>query len=72
MYEIIEFFATSAGIIIAVSVPLAIIVIGILTLLAINNLHRLPQLQKSLENCEKYLKILAIEKKRIEKEDPKN
>jgi len=42
------------------------IIVIILTLLAINHLHRIPAILQSLENCEKYLKYLAIEKKKGE------
>lgn len=62
------FFASSAGIIFIIAIPLGIIVIAILTLLAINHLHKLPAIQKSIENCEKYLKYLAVEKKKNEVE----
>jgi sorbitol-specific phosphotransferase system component IIC len=46
-------------------IGLFVIVISILTLLAINNLHRIPQIQSSIENIEKYLRILVeYEKKK--------
>jgi hypothetical protein len=68
MDDIIYFLTSSAGAILLVAVPLLIIVIAVLTLLAINHLHKIPEMQKSLENCEKYLRYLAIEKKKNEAE----
>ena len=65
MENLVYFFASSAGIIIAITVPLFIIIIGVLTLLAINHLHRLPKMQQSVENIEKYLLFLVkLEKKK--------
>jgi len=68
MEDIIYFFSSAAGIILIIALPLLVIVIAVLTLLAINHLHKIPEMQKSLENCEKYLKYLATEKKRGETE----
>jgi len=55
--------------VISVVVGLIVIVIAILTLLAINNLHRIPQMQESMGNIERYLKYLATEKKRAADKD---
>jgi uncharacterized membrane protein len=46
-------------------IGLFVIVVAVLTLLAINNLHRIPQIKSSVENIEKYLRILVeYEKKK--------
>jgi len=68
MDDIIYFLATSAGTIFLIAIPLVVVIIAVLTLLAINHLHKIPDMQKSLENCEKYLKYLAVEKKKGETE----
>jgi uncharacterized protein YoxC len=53
-------------IILAIAIIVFIIIVIIWTLIAINRLHRLPQIQSSIENIEKYLKVLvAYEKKRV-------
>jgi ABC-type transport system involved in cytochrome bd biosynthesis fused ATPase/permease subunit len=66
MDALLYFFASSAGVILLIAIPLIVIIIAVLTLLAINHLHKIPAMQQSLENCEKYLKYLAIEKKKGE------
>ena len=35
------------------------IILAIMAFIALYNLHRLPKMQKSLENVEKYLKMIA-------------
>ncbi|MDR0314336.1 MAG: hypothetical protein LBH71_00095 [Oscillospiraceae bacterium] len=72
MEDIIGFLASGAGIIFAIAIPLLVIVISIILLLAINQLHKLPAMQESLENCEKYLKYLAGEKKKADTESKEN
>jgi len=66
--EIIGFLASSAGVFFLIAITLIVVIIAILTLLAINHLHKIPDMQQSLENCEKYLKYLAMEKKKGETE----
>ena len=56
--------AEAFTIFLAVAISIFVVVVVILTLLAINNLHRLPQMQESLENVEKYLKFLAVQKRK--------
>ncbi len=54
---------------ISIAIIIFIIVIVILTFLAINNLHRLPKIQDSIENIEKHLRFLAkYERERLIKE----
>jgi len=48
-----------------------VIAVVILTLLAINHLHKIPQILDSMANIEKLLKtLIAIEKKKIGDEKP--
>jgi len=66
MEDVMYFFSPIAGIILLIAVPLLIVIIAVLTLLAINHLHKIPEMLESLKNCEKYLKYLATEKKKGE------
>ena len=54
-------------------VSIFVIIVAILTLLAINNLHKIPDILNSLANIEKLLKTLVtIEKKKIENNKPES
>jgi len=64
--DIVYFFSSIAGIVLLIAVPLLVIIIAVLTLLAINHLHKIPEMLESLKNCEKYLRYLAVDKKKGE------